>query len=716
MKTMRCDLGDDGVLLVTIDVPGQAVNTLNALFFDDFEMLLSRIETTPEILGVIFTSGKSNNFIAGSDIREMIEIHDRGWTPLQVADWAKRAQILFRRLEKCGKPVASAISGAALGGGLELALACHYRLLADAPRCVVGLPEVTLGLLPGAGGTQRLPRLIGIAKALPLILEGRHVAPAEALSLGIVDEVVAADVIVQFARAWIATRPDPRQPWDRDGFRVPGGVGPSAPHAKNSFMTGVAAIRASTGDNWPAPKAILSTVYEGTQLPFDAGAAIEMKYFVSLLAHPVARNMMRTFLNKGAANKLSARPADIPQSRVRRLGMLGAGMMGQGIAQTAAAAGVEVVLLDATRAGALASKARIAGLAEKQVARGRLSSREAEAQLARIFPTEDYADLADCDFIVEAVFEDRAVKAEVITKVDQVASPQIIFASNTSTLAISSLARNVKRPAQFIGMHFFSPVDRMPLVEIIRGRDTGPEALARTLDFARLLKKTPIVVNDGPGFYASRAYCAYVDEAMQMIGEGVAPALIENAAKGAGMAVGPLAAIDETTQDLRWRVVKQARLDQLPARFSEPFGVSTLEAMCEQLDRKGRRFGAGFYDYPAGGKKRLWLGLSEYFPRKKMQPSAQELKQRFLFIQALEAASCLEEGVLEAPADADIGALLGIGFPGWTGGPLSFIDMMGIRPFLAACDKLKDTCGSRFAPSAWLRERAARNESFYRVA
>jgi 3-hydroxyacyl-CoA dehydrogenase/enoyl-CoA hydratase/3-hydroxybutyryl-CoA epimerase len=478
-------------------------------------------------------------------------------------------------------------------------------------------------------------------------------------------------------------------------------------------MVGTALTARTTNRNYPAPIAILSCVYEGTQVPIDAGLAIESKYFGQLLAGPVARNLMRTmFVNKGLADKLARRPAGPPKSQVRRLGILGAGMMGAGVAYVSARAGMDVVLLDSTIELAEKGKGYSRQLLAKDVGRGKRTQAESDAVLARIKPTVSYDDLAGVDLVIEAVFESREIKADVTAKAEAVIPRNAVFGSNTSTLPITGLAQASKRPAQFIGVHFFSPVDKMPLVEIIVGKKTSDDTLARALDYVGQLRKTPIVVNDSRGFYTSRCFGTFVYEGMAMLQEGVNPALIENAAKRIGMPVGPLAVADEVTIDLQWKVIKQTEAD-LGRRFVKPVAYEVVQKFVEELNRPGRRFGAGFYDYPEGAKKHLWPGLSQVFPRAVQQPSAEEVQKRLMYIQALETTRCMEEGVVTTPGEADLGSILGWGFPAWTGGTLSYIDTIGVREFVAECDRLAKRYGKRFKPSKWLRERADRGEPFH---
>ena len=711
MKTMQFEVGADGVALITVNDPDKPMNVVTPQFAADLTAAIDKVATDPAIKGAVITSGKAS-FVAGADLKELVRI--AGSVSLQDgAAVSERISIaVYRRIETCGKPFAAAVNGLALGGGLELALACHYRVLADDPKVIVGLPEVTLGLLPGWGGTQRLPRIIGIEPALNLMLAGKSVGPAEALQLRIVDAIAPRDQLVAKAREWILSAPDPVRAWDKQGATASRGLLDN--ELANAMTLRAALLSAQTYHNYPAPIAILDCVFEGTMMPFDKALQLEAKYFGKLLADPVSRNIIRTnFINKGEAAKLVRRPRDVPKSQVKKLGILGAGMMGSGIAYVSAMAGIDVVLLDTAVARAEKGKAYSVQLLQKDVQKGKRAQAQADAVSRRIEPTAVYAALAACDLVIEAVFEDKAIKADVTRKAAAVIPAGALFASNTSTLPITELASASQRPAQFIGLHFFSPVERMPLVEVIVGKQTAPETLARALDYVGQLKMVPIVVNDGRGFYTSRVFGAYIHEGMRLLADGVAPALIENAAKFAGMAVGPLAVLDEVTLELPMEIAKQEQA-ALGERYEPPCGYPVLRRMLEEFKRPGKRYGKGFYEYPEGGKKHLWPGLQQAFPPAAEQPSPEEVKQRFLFIQSLETARCVEAGVVTHSADADLGSVLGLGFPSWTGGTLSFIDTVGIRSFVAECDRLAKLHGPRFAPSAWLRARAERNEPFYR--
>ena len=711
-QNIRQSVDGDGIAVLLIDVVDRPMNVVTPGLLRELESCVDQLAANPAVRGVIVASAKSS-FMAGADIKDMASMFERGITPAEATQFSANLNRVFRRLETCGKPFAAAINGVALGAGFELALACHYRVLADEPKAGVGFPEVKIGLLPGAGGTQRLPRLIGVAEALRLITEGTQVAPADALGKGMVHETAPATEIVDRARRWLLASPEAVQPWDRKGYRVPGGAGMSTPAAAQAFTAGTSLIARATMRNYPAPLAILTAVYEGTQVPIDTGLRIESQQFGRLLAGPVARNLMRTmFVNKGQADKLARRPVGPPRTQVHRLGVLGAGMMGAGVAHVSAAAGMEVVLLDSSIDLAAKGREHARRQLTREVEQGRRTQTDSDAILERIHPTASFADLAGCDLVVEAVFENREVKAEVTGQAEAVMAPTAVFASNTSTLPISSLAQASKRPAQFIGVHFFSPVEKMPLVEIIMGKKTSEETLARALDFVGQLRKTPIVVNDSRGFYTSRCFGTFLYEGMQMLAEGVIPALIENSARMAGMPVGPLAVADEVTIDLQWKVIRQAEQD-LGKRFQRPVSYDVVRRFVEEFKRPGRRFGAGFYDYPPGGRKRLWPELMSVYPPAAKQPDAAEVGRRLLHVQALEAARCMEEGVVTTPAEADLGSILGWGFPAWTGGVLSYIDTIGVREFVADCERLAKRHGPRFRPSRWLRARAAAGETFH---
>ncbi|MBA4172825.1 MAG: 3-hydroxyacyl-CoA dehydrogenase [Hyphomicrobium sp.] len=707
---MKLEKGADGVAILTLDNTDESMNVVSAEWLDDMNAAIADLRDDESVSGVIIASGKKA-FMAGADLKLMVE----GYETMSRQDaygFSQKATDMHRALETMGKPVACAMNGLALGGGFELALACHYRVLADDPRAVVGLPEVNLGLLPGSGGTQRLPRLIGRKKSLDLLLSGRSVPPKEAQDLGIVDEIAAVDQLVERARRWLATNPAAERIWDVEGYAIPEKRGMIVPEIAMDYSINVARVAGKHGYNYPAPAAILSCVFEGLQLPMDKALSVESKYFAKLLTDPVARNIIRTtFISKQAAEKGARRPAGVAKSEVKKLGVLGAGMMGAGIALVAAKAGIDVVLIDRDTATAETGKGYSEKVFGKAVQRGNMTQDQADATLARITPTDDFALLDGCDLVVEAVFEDMGIKAGTTQKAEAVLPERTTFATNTSTLPISELAKASKRPEQYIGLHFFSPVDRMGLVEVIMGSQTSDETLAKSLDFIARIRKTPIVVNDAQGFYTSRVFRMFIFEGVAMLEDGVEPARIENAAKAAGFPIGPLALLDEVTIDLPVKILKDAEGKE-GNLYTIERGGKVLDRMLE-LGRGSRKAGGGFYEYAEDGSKRLWTGLAEEFPPSEEQPDQDELKKRFLFAQANETAQCLEQGVLETAQDADLGAVLGWGFPVWTGGTLSYIDTVGIADFVSEASRLAASYGARFAPSAWLQDRAAAGTSFY---
>ncbi|MGB5353241.1 MAG: 3-hydroxyacyl-CoA dehydrogenase NAD-binding domain-containing protein [Woeseia sp.] len=712
MTTINWQLDNDGVALLTIDVPNVSMNVMTPEFLQDIATAAERIGSDEKVRGAVITSGK-DSFMAGADLKGIVKTFGNKPAVKDVYEWCRGLQQALRKIETCGKPVAAAINGTALGGGLEVCLACHYRVASDNPKSKLGLPEVQVGLLPGGGGTQRLPRMIGIEPALQLITQGKHLGPHDALEAGIVNEVVKAGDEVAAAKRWVLEKGVAEQPWDQKGFKVPGGAGLMNPKAVQTFVFGSALMQKMTNHNYPAPVAIMSAVYEGTVLPIDKALDIETKYFVSLLMHPVSRNMIRTlFVNKGAADKLVRRPKEPAERKVTKLGILGAGMMGAGIAWVSAYAGMDVVLLDTTDEKADKGKDYSRQLAEKLKSRGKMSDDKADALLAKITTGTDFQLLSGCELVIEAVFEDRDIKADVTKRAEAVLDKDAIFASNTSTLPISGLAKASVRPQQFIGIHFFSPVDKMPLVEVILGKETSDIATAQALDYIRQIRKTPIVVNDSRGFYTSRVFSVYTREGMTMLAEGVSPALIENVARHAGMPVGPLAVTDEVSLELSFHVGEQTRKDLGKDYVASP-ADEVVRKFVQELDRKGKRFGKGFYEYPKDGKKFLWPGLAEHFPVAAEQPAADEVRKRLLYAQAIDTVRCLDENVVTHPADADIGSIFGWGFPPWTGGTLSFIETVGLPAFVREADRLAKTYGARFTVPDSLRKMAEAGLTFY---
>ena len=695
---------DDGIAIVTWNNPDSPVNTLTDASLAAYETAMDRALADTAVRGIVVTSAK-RDFIAGADVHNFLAA--RSVQELEAR--SRRASALIRRLETAGKPLVAAINGTALGGGLEITLGCHHRIAADNPKTRLGLPEVTLGVLPGAGGTQRLPRLIGIRAAVPLMAEGKRLPVAEALKAGIVHAVVPADQLIDQARAWILAGGEALQPWDRKGFRLPGGD-LTHPGLQEFMSVVIAKVHERTAGNYPAPLNILSCVYEGTGSPIDAGLDIESRYFGVTAATVQAENLIRSgFLALNDARKLKARPKDVPKAEFSKVGVLGAGLMGSGIAHACASAGLETVLLDREQALAERGKAHAEKLLGREVERGRLDADGRAAVLARITPTADYAALAGCELVIEAVFEQREVKAEATRRTAEATGPDVLFGSNTSTLPITGLAEHWPRPDNFIGLHFFSPVHRMALVEVIRGRQTSDACLAQALDFVARIGKTPVVVNDSRGFFTSRVFTTYFEEGMALLAEGVAPALIENAGRQAGMPLGPLAVADEVALDLLHKVITQTRAD-LGSAYTAPASAPVIELFVEKLGRVGKKAGKGFYDY-ADGQRRLWPGLAEQFPVAATQPDVAAVKQRLLHIQALEAMRCLDQGVVGSTTDADVASLLGWGFPPWTGGVLSYVDTVGLDRFVAECESLAAHAGDRFAPPDSLRKLAGSGRS-----
>ena len=719
MTNITTSTDADGITTITWDMPGRSMNVISADSAREFNAACLAAIADKSVKGVVITSGKPA-FIAGADLSMMESISAGGGQSKEqqakaIFDFFNDNAKFTRAVEKCGKPFVAAINGTALGGGFEICLMCHYRVVADDPKIQIGQPEVIVGLLPGGGGTQRIPRLMGAQAGLPLLLQGNALSPQEALKAGLVHEVVPAAELIKEAKAYILGGGKAVQPWDEKGFKIPGGD-PHTPGGGQVFAAGNAMLHAKTMDNYPAPKAIMSCVYEGLQVPIDAALRIEARYMAELMLHPASRNMIRSlFINMQRAQKLASRPKGVPEAKLGKIAVLGAGMMGAGIAYVSAMAGLDVVLIDSTDASAQKGKAYAEKLLDGAIAKGRSTVEKKAALLARITPTTRYDGLAACDLVIEAVFEDRAIKADVTRKAEAVLPVHAVFGSNTSTLPITGLAEASRDATKFIGVHFFSPVDKMQLVEIIRGKQTSDATLAVAMDYVKRIKKTPIVVNDARGFYTSRVFGTYTREGMLMLAEGVAPALIENAGKMTGMPMPPLALADEVALDLVYKVMAQTSKDLGAAYQATPVDALIVRMVIE-LGRTGKKAGKGFYEYSADGKKHLWAGLSGLAKVADAQPGVEELKTRFLYIQALEAARCYEEKVVTAPEDADVGAILGWGFAPWSGGPLSLIDTVGVAEFVRQCDALAQRLGPRFAPCTLLREMAAKGAKFYDTA
>ena len=716
LVNFKSDQDQDGIVTLVWDTPNKSVNVLSMAAIAELGQVADAIGADAAVKGLVITSGKASGFSAGADLDEMSAYAGDGGADAAKTAFATMMNLhrIFRKIETCGKPVVAAINGTALGGGLEIALACHCRMIADDPRIRIGLPEAQVGLIPGGGGTQRLPRMIGAMAALPLMLEGKRLDPASAAGMGIVQKVAPAGELVPAAKAWIKANPAAQQPWDKKEFRIPGG-GPYSASGAQVFTVGNAMLRQKTYDNYPAQRFIMSSVYEGLLVDIDTALKIEARYFVRILMNPASRNMIRTlFQSMQELGKGARRPANEPPADVKRLGVLGAGVMGAGIAYVSALAGIDVTLIDTSEEKANAGKDHAAKLLDHEISRARSTPEKKAEVLGRIHPSADFGALKDADLVIEAVFEDRKVKAEATKKVDAVIRDTAIFGSNTSTLPITGLAEASARPANFIGIHFFSPVERMGLVEIITGKETSPRALATAIDYVRKIRKTPIVVNDSRGFYTSRCFGTYTLEGLTMMTERVAPALIENIGRMTGMPMGPLEVLDSVGVDTGLKITRQTRKEV--TKSEKPDATEEILAwIVEKAGRPGVKAGKGFYDYDARGKRtRLWPGLLEYGKGKwRTDADVEELKQRLLTIQALEAARCFEEGVITDPRDADVGAILGWGFAPYTGGPLSMIDTMGAAEFVARCEALAAKHGKRFQPNKLLREMAATGESFY---
>ncbi len=712
----------DGIALVTWDMPGKSMNVFTEEVMSELDAIIDATVADGAVTGVVITSGKSS-FSGGADlsmIKAMFTLYqqEKAANPDGAAqklfDLVGLMTGLFRKLETCGKPWVSAINGTCMGGALEMSLACHGRVASNAKSVKIALPEVKVGIFPGAGGTQRISRLTDAQSALQMMTTGQSLNASRAKAMNLLHQVVEPDQLIPAAKQMIKDGLKPVAPWDEKGFKVPGG-GIWTPAAAQLWPAAPAILRRETSGNYPGALAILKCVYEGLQVPFDTALKIEQRYFTQVLQTTEAFSMIRSlFISMQELNKGARRPAGVPKTELKKIGVVGAGFMGASIAYVTAAAGFEVTLIDRDIEAATKGRGVGEGLVKDSVGKGRLTQEEGAALLSRITPSADYTDLKDADLVIEAVFEDRAVKKAVIEQVDAVIPETTVFASNTSTLPITGLAENSKRPDQFIGVHFFSPVEKMMLTEVILGKSTGDRALAVALDYVAAIKKTPVVVNDTRGFFVNRCVFRYIHEAYDMLIEGVPAAMIENAAKMAGMPVGPLSLNDEVAIDLSQKILKATVADLGPKAVDERH-LALIDKLVDELDRRGRKNGKGFYEYPSKpAKKFLWPDLKTLYPQK---PAAEvdvnTLKQRFLVTIALEAARTMEEGIVTDPREADVGSILGFGFAPYTGGALSYIDGMGVNAFVDLAEKLASSYGDHFKPTPLLKDMAAKGETFY---
>ncbi|WP_422039758.1 3-hydroxyacyl-CoA dehydrogenase NAD-binding domain-containing protein [Roseibium sp.] len=718
-KNFTLETDADGIAVITWDMPEKSLNVIDLTVMDELDAIIDQVAQDDAITGAVIHSGKAA-FSGGADLTMMEgllkDFHvKRGADPEGAAkmlyEGSRRLTLIYRKLETCGKPFVAAVAGTCMGGGTELALACHARVADEGLK--MGLPEVKVGLFPGAGGTQRVMRMTDGQQGMQFLLQGRTLRAPQALQMKLINEVTGTKKLVGAAKKLLKSGLDPVKDWDKKGYKLPNGKIYS-PAGFQFWPAANAIYRRETYDNYPGARYLLSAVVEGLQLPMDLALQVESRYFAKVLQTPEAANMIRSlFVSMQELNKLARRPADQRPNKIKKVGILGAGFMGAGIAYVSANAGIDVVLIDRDQDAADKGKAHSDELMSKAVKRGRASEDQKDKLLARITPTTDYDALADCDLVIEAVFEDREIKRTVTQAAEAVMKSRAIFASNTSTLPITSLAQASKRPKNFIGIHFFSPVDKMMLVEVILGKRTSDRALAMALDYIKAIKKTPIVVNDSRGFYTSRVVMTYIREGLMMLGDGVPAAMIENAGKMAGMPVGPLSLGDEVALDLAWKIVSATRKD-LGVKYVEGPLDNILEDMVVKRERFGRKNGKGFYDYK-GKDKKLWPGLTDVTGQPKPADSfnIEELKQRLLVMQALETARIFEERCLTDVREADVGSILGFGFAPYSGGTLSYIDMMGTPAFVDICKKFTRKWGPRFKPNKLLRDMAKENETFY---
>ena len=721
MKNFKIEKDADGILLVTFDMPGRSMNVLNVSSMGEIAEFTDMIKTDESITGAVITSGKKA-FCAGADLEEMGgNLAGARAAMAKDPEGAKKALFenvyklnqLFRDLETCGKPVAAALNGLALGGGFEFVMACTGRFVAsDNKSAKVGLPEALIGLLPGAGGTQRLPRLVGLMNASGVLLQGKQLRPAEAQAMGIFHAAVPEAELIATAKQWVKDNPKAKQPWDADRFKFPGGA-PYTPQGYQMFAGANAMLNKESFGNYPAMRNILACVYEGSQLPMDAALRIESRYFCDLMLRPESGNMVRSlFLSKQALEKGEARPEGQTKGEIKKVGVIGAGFMGAGVAYVSAMSGLDVVLIDKDQEGADKGKQLTIDEQAKRVKRKKTTQEKADAIAARIEPTTDYSKLKDVDIIVEAVFENSELKAKITKMAEDVIGDKAVFGSNTSSIPITDLAKASARPDNFIGIHFFSPVHKMMLVEIIKGAKTSDYAISRAIDFVSKIRKVPIVVEDTRGFYANRCVMRYIQEGYNLLSEGVKPALIENAGKMAGMPVGPLSLQDEVAIDLAYKVMTQTKND-LGSQYVEGKGDVIIEKMYNS-ERLGRKNGKGFYVYE-GREKHLWPELGQFAVNglQDPQPNVADIKDRLMYAQAIEAARTMAEGIVHDPREADLGSIFGWGFAPFTGGAISFIDTIGAKKFTERADELLEAYGPQFEVPKLLREMAKSGETFY---
>ena len=724
LANFRFETDADGIALATWDMAGRSMNVITPEVMSDLETIIKAVAEDAAIKGCVITSGKPDSFSGGADLTmlqglgveyaRLVKSKGEGPAMTYFFEESRKLSLLFRALETCGKPFVAVINGVCLGGAFELALACHHRIVSDDPKTRVGLPEVKVGLFPGAGGTQRVARLMQTGDALQMLFKGEQIKGLPARNMGLVHQVLPKEAMVEAARDWIKAGGSGVAPWDEKDFKLPSNKVHS-PAGMQIWPPANAIYRRETQGNYPAAQAILSSVYEGLQLPMDLGLRVESRYFAKILRSTEAAMMIRTlFISMQDLNKGVRRPKAEPATSLKTVGVVGAGFMGAGVAYVTANAGMNVILVDRDQEAADKGKAYSHKLMSDQIMKGRAKTADREALLDRITATADYSALAACDLIIEAVFEDPKVKDEVIRKIEGHIRPGTIFASNTSTLPITGLAKSSKAADKFIGIHFFSPVEKMMLVEIIMGKKTGDAALAMAIDYVRAIKKTPIVVNDARGFFANRCVLGYIAEGYEMLLEGVPPAMIEAAGRQAGMPVGPLSLNDEIALDLGLKIMKATEVQLGPNAIDQRQKAMLVE-MVDKLGRMGRKAKKGFYDYPEGAPKRLWPDLVKLQPAhlKPEQVDMTMLKNRLLAIQALEAARTVEEGVVTDPREADVGSILGFGFAPYTGGTLSYIEGLGAARFVAMCDALAKSYGPRFKPNKQLREMAKAGGSYY---